>query len=274
MRSCVRRVSSALLLALALTSLSAGARAAELYVSGNLGISFAKGDADYSNSLGLELGGSDDDQSPVYGGAIGMSFPLHELLPWRLRLPSFDIPYYPGKAWHVSGSEDWRFPGWRTQFEIEGQTGRDFEIITDGPNEFVPFVSRITSHSFMFNTRVDVPIQAPLHVFFGRLPFLEPVTLYGGAGVGASLNELESTDTTLGKDSDKGFTLAWQGKAGIGYALTDNVHLSLGYLYYDLGALDTGFGEAATAEMTVDLVAHEFTSGITIDFYRIPFLGE
>jgi opacity protein-like surface antigen len=274
MRRRVRRVSSALLSALAAVAFAHGARGAELYVSGNLGISFAQGDADYSNSLGLELGGSDTDQSPTYGGALGMSFPLHELLPWRLRLPSFDVPYYPGRAWHVSGSEDWRFPGWRTQVEIEAQTGRDFEIITDGPNELVPFVSNVTSHSFMANVRLDVPIQAPLHVFFGRLPFLEPVTLYGGAGVGSSLNELESTDTTLGKDSDKSFTFTWQGKAGIGYALTDSVHLSLGYLYYDLGELDTGFGESATAEMTVDLVAHEFTSGITIDFYRIPFLGE
>ena len=274
MRSSVRRLEPALLAALVLLLFSPAGHAAELYVSGNLGISFAEGEADYSNNLGLELGGSDSDQSPTYGGALGMSFPLRELLPWRLRLPSFDVPYFPGRSWHVAGSEDWRFPGWRTQVEIEGQTGRDFEIITDGPNALVPFVSRITSHSFMFNTRLDVPIQAPLHVFFGRLPFLEPVTLYGGAGVGSSLNEIESTDTTLGQDSDDDFALAWQAKAGFGYALTDSVHLSLGYLYYDLGELDVSFGETSTAKMSVDLVAHEFTSGITVHFYRIPFLGE
>src|SRR5262245_1689746 len=141
MRSSVSSSPPALLAAFALLLLAPAADAAELYVSGNLGISFAEGDADYSNSLGLELGGSDTDQSPTYGGALGMAFPLRELLPWRLRIPSFDVPYYPGRSWHVSGSEDWRFPGWRTQFEIEGQTGRDFEIITDGPNELVPFVS-------------------------------------------------------------------------------------------------------------------------------------
>ena len=275
MRSPDRR--SLLAAALLLVPLLApSARAAELYLSGNLGIAFAKGDVDYSNSLSPDLStsGSDGDNSPIYGGALGMSFPLRELLPWRLRIPSFDVPYFPGRAWHVTGSEDWRFPGWRTQFEIEAQTGRDFDLVTDGPSPLTPQVSNIKSSSFMFNTRLDVPIQAPLHVFFGRLPFLEPVTLYGGAGVGASLNEIESTDVTLGKDSDSGFTMAYQFKAGFGYALTDRIHLSLGYRYYDLGKLDVGFGAGNTAEVTAKLISHDFTSGISVYFYRIPFLGE
>jgi opacity protein-like surface antigen len=265
------------LAALALLAALAGApavRAADLYFSGGLGISAATGDIEGSNDLGISSSGSDDDSSPVYGGAIGISFPLSELMPWRMRMPSFDVPYFPGRSLHFSGSEDFRFPGWRTQFEIEAQTGRDFELITEGPSPLTANIANVSSSSFMTNFRLDFPIQAPLHVFFGRLPFLEPVTLYGGAGIGASLNEIEATDTALGSDDDSGFTFAYQASTGVGYALTDQIHLSLGYRYYDLGELETSFGAGTTGRLSADVVAHEFTSGLAVHFYRLPFLGE
>lgn len=271
MRSSVHFPLAALLLLAALAAPPA-ARAADLYVTGTLGISSATGDNKATNNFNVNSSGSDDDSSPVYGGAIGMSFPLHELIPFRLRIPTFDVPYWPGRSLHFAGSEDFRFPGWRTALEIEGQTGRDYEIITEGAQAFVPVVSNVTSHSFMTNFRLDVPIQAPLHLFFGRLPFLEPVTLYGGAGVGASLNEIQATDNANGEDSDEGFTMAYQFKAGLGYALTDRVHLSLGWRYYDLGELEVGVGGQG-AQVSTEVVAHELTSGLTYHFYRIPFLG-
>ena len=171
---------------------------------------------------------------------------------------------------------DWtRFPGWRTSVEVEAQTGRDFELITEGASLVAPVISNVSSHSFMANFRLDIPISAPLHVFFGRLPMLEPVTLYGGAGAGASLNEIEASDSVVGKDSDEGFTFAHQYKAGIGYALTDRIHLSVGYRYYDLGELEVGFSNGgAAAKVSTEVVAHEMTSGITVHFYRVPFLSE
>jgi hypothetical protein len=201
-----------------------------------------------------------------------MAFPLSELIPWRLRIPSFEVPYFPGRALHFAGSEDFRFPGWRTSLEIEAQTGRDYEIITKGPSPITPVIANVTSSSFMANFRLDVPIQAPLHVFFGRLPMLEPVTLFGGVGAGASLNEIEASDSALGKDSDEGFTFAHQFKAGIGYALTDQIHVSVGWRYYDLGELEVGFG-GGNAKVSSEVVANEFTSGLTWHFYHLPILS-
>ena len=258
----------------ALAGAAPAARAADLYFSGGLGISAATGDIDGSNDLGITSSDSDDDSSPVYGGAVGISFPLSELMPWRMRIPSFDVPYFPGRSLHFAGSEDFRFPGWRTQFEIEAQTGRDYELITEGPSPLTAKIANVSSSSFMTNFRLDFPIQAPLHVFFGRLPFLEPVTIYGGTGIGASLNEIEATDTALGSDDDTSFTFAYQASTGIGYALTDQIHLSLGYRYYDLGELETSFGAGTTGRLSADVVAHEFTSGLAVHFYRLPFLGE
>jgi hypothetical protein len=271
---CPDRFALAALAALLALAAAPAAPAAELYVTGGLGYSLATGDTKSDNSASTPSSGSDSDSSPVFGGALGMSFKLSELIPLRMRIPSFDIPYFPGKSWHVAGSEDFRFPGWRTSWEIEGQTGRDFELITKGPSIVTPVIANVSSHSFMTNFRLDVPIQAPLHVFFGRLPFLEPVTLYGGGGVGASLNELEASDSVVGKDSDQGFTFAYQFKGGIGYALTDTVHLSFGYRYYDLGELEVGFSNGgSTAQVSTEVVAHEVTSGITVHFYRVPFLS-
>jgi opacity protein-like surface antigen len=267
-----RRALAALLL-LAPLSLPAVASAADLYLSGGVGISAATGDTRSTNSLDVNSHGSDDDTSPVYGGAIGMSVPLSELVPWRMRIPSFDIPYFPGHSLHVAGSEDFRFPGWRTSFELEGQTGRDFQIITNGPSPITPVISKVTSSSFMANFRLDVPISAPLHIFFGRLPMLEPVTLYGGVGAGASLNEIEASDSVFGKDNDTGFTFAHQYRAGIGYAITDQMHVSLGWRYYDLGKLEVGFG-GGNAKVSTDVVTNEFTSGLTWHFYHVPFLSE
>jgi opacity protein-like surface antigen len=271
--ACAQRAVAACAL-LAALAVAPAARAAELYFSGGLGISAARGDVDGTNDLGISSSGSDDDSSPVYGGALGIAFPLTELVPWRLSIPSFDVPYFPGRSIHFAGSEDFRFPGWRTQFEIEAQTGRDFDLVTSGPSPLTKNIANVTSSSFMTNFRLDIPIQAPLHVFFGRLPMLEPVTLYGGAGVGASLNEIKATDTALGSDKDSGFTFAYQFKTGLGYALTDTIHLSLGYRYYDLGELETSFGAGTTGQLSADVVAHELTSGIAVHFYRIPFLGE
>lgn len=269
------RVSLAALAALVALCAAPAVHAADLYVSGGLGISAATGDTKATNSASTPSSGSDDDSSPVYGGSIGMAFKLSELIPVRMRIPSFDVPYFPGKSWHVSGSEDFRFPGWRTSIEVEAQTGRDYELITKGPSLITPVIANVSSHSFMANFRLDVPIQAPLHVFFGRLPMLEPVTLYGGVGAGASLNEIEASDSVVGKDSDSGFTFAHQFKAGIGYALTDRIHLSAGYRYYDLGKLEVGFSSGgSTAQISSEVVAHEMTSGITVYFYRVPFLSE
>ena len=114
--------------------LSAGiANAADLYLGGAAGFSNATGDASGSNVLtGGTAAGDDDDASPLYGGSLGIAVPLSDVIPWALRIPSFDIPYWPGRSIHVTGSEAFRFPGWTTLIEAEAMTERKFDFDTPG----------------------------------------------------------------------------------------------------------------------------------------------
>ena len=250
------------------------ASAADLFVAGRAGFSNATGEGEGTNALvGPSLTGDDDDASPVYGGSLGVAVPLSDVVPWSMRIPAFDIPYWPGRSIHVSGSEDFRFPGWRTLIEAEAMTGREFRFSTPGSSALTPYNSEVTSTSFIGNVRLDVPIQAPMTALFGRLPMLEPLTLYGGGGVGVGWNEIEVSDT-VNSGSDDAFDLAYQFTAGIGYALSDQTHLSVGWRFYDLGKVETDLDQGPNqGAFSADVSAHEFTTSLRFHFYHIPFFG-
>lgn len=253
---------------------ASGAWAADLYVGGIAGFSNAVGKGSGSNPLiGSFPGGDDKDSSPLYGGTLGIAVPLSDVLPWAMRIPSFDIPYWPGHSLHVEGSESFRFPGWSTLIEAEAVTGRHWSFLTPGPAANSPERSELTTTSFIGNVRLDVPIQAPLHVLFGRLPMLEPVTLYGGGGVGAGWNKLDGLDA-LNSGSDTSFGLAYQFMAGIGYAMSDQLHLSLGWRYLDLGRVKAELDvNPNPTSFRADVTANEFTTSIRFQFYHVPFFG-
>lgn len=264
-------IASAGLLAL---GVAAGAHAADLYASGAAGFSYASGSGSARNDLiGAGASGDDEDASPLYGGALGIAVPLSDVIPWALRIPSFDVPYWPGRSLRVEGSESFRFPGWRTLIEAEAITGREYNFTSPGTSGLTPYQSEMTSTSFMGNVRLDVPIQTPLNALFGRLPMLEPVTLFGGGGVGVAWNEVAASDT-VNRGTDDTFELAYQVTAGLGYALSDQVHLSFGWRYFDPGEVKVDVSQGPNlGSFTADFAAHEVTTSVRFHFYHVPFFG-
>jgi len=261
---------------LATIGLATGVQAADLYFGGAAGFSNATADATGSDILsGGSFSGEDDDASPIYGGTLGIAVPLSDVIPWALRIPSFDIPIWPGKSLHVAGTESFRFPGWRTLIEAEAITGRKFDFSTPGLSPTTPYQGELNSTSFLGNVRLDVPIQAPLTALFGRLPMLEPVTVYFGGGVGMGWNDLAAADTGgLNAGDDETFDLAYQYGAGVGYAMSDQLHLTLGWRYYNAGELEVDLNTAPTpGKYEIELGSHEFTTQLRFHFYHVPFFG-
>jgi opacity protein-like surface antigen len=251
------------------------AGAADVYLAGTLGISSAAGDARGFNSLaGVSSSGTGNDSSPVYGTALGMLFPLNAALPWRMRIPGFAIPYWPGRALRYEGSEDASFPSWQTRFELEWLGGRDFEISSPGANASLPYRSDVSGSSLMAVLRLDVPVQAPITAMFGRIPIFEPLSIFGGGGVGIGFTKVKASDTVVSGSQDS-MGLAYQVTAGMGYALTESVHWSVGWRYVDLGDVSMTLTDGLTdrGSFSIDLGAHEFTTALRFSFWRIPFLG-
>lgn len=254
------------------------AQGSELYVSGELGVSQMAGDAVGTNDLvGISNSGKSEDASPVWGGGLGAIFPLNAMLPWRLRLPGFGVPYWPGHELRFDGREDVRFPDWKTRFEVEYLRGRDGELTTDSFNPFDAYRSDIKTWTVMGKMRLDVPVRAPIDALWGRVPFLEPLTIYMGGGAGLAFTDL-AVSTGLLVGDDRAQEIAWQGIAGIGYQLNERVTLSMGWRYHDFGKVKTQLNDASftnRGRYTVDLTAHEFTTGLSIWFWQLPpLLGE
>ena len=253
--------------------LGQAAAAADLFVSTKVGTSWGQGDGTGElDIVGIAGSGTDDDASPVYGGAFGIAVPLSDLMPYSMSLPSFDVPIWPGKALHFRGSEDFRFPGWRTVIEAETLWGRDFDFETASGSALNPFRTEVESASFLANFRLDVPIITPLTALFGRLPMFEPMTLYTGGGVGMSWNEI-TTKGPANFGSDDTFDFAYQYTAGFGYALTDQTHLSVGWRYFNLGELELDINDINTGTYDIEVGAHEVTTSLRFHFYHVPFFG-
>lgn len=260
----------------ALLAVPLTAAAADLFLRGDVGISAARGAAGGFNTfVPFVNGGSDEDSSPVYGGALGVAIPLNAAIPLRLRIPACGVPYWPGREWRFGGSEDWRLPDWETRLEVEGLFGRDFELSTAGFTPEVPYRSEVSSWSVMGNLSLDVPIQAPINALFGRIPLLEPLSLFGGVGLGLANNKLSTSDSIV-SGRGKSTQLAHQFMAGIGYALTERVRLNFGWRYVDLGNVDVSVTDllASRGKFGLDLTAHELNTSLRVNFYHLPFLGD
>jgi len=240
------RTSHALLLSALALALAGPAPAGELYLSGQLAISTGTGESGGATPF-FPNTGSDSDSSPAYGGALGFSFSPREVLPEQSWLPKAAV-----------------------RFEFEGVGGRDYEFLTVGAD---PYYTQVSSWSFMNNLWVDVPLDRAIAWAFGRIPVLEPLYAYGGAGVGFTSTEAKTTDNvSFGMDDKIGFS--WQAGAGLGYALTEFVSLQLGYRYQDLGDFELAlFAPQPFGTYTLDLAAHEFTSAVKVNFFRVPLPG-
>jgi opacity protein-like surface antigen len=264
----IHRSTAATLVALALALGAGPAVAAELYASGHVGYSIGTGEGSGSNELVGQTGNGDDgDTSPMYGGAFGIAVPLSQAI------PTFDLPYWPGRSLRINGRESFRLPGWRTLFEAEAITGRDFEFNIPGFSPLTPAVTEVESTTFLGNVRLDVPIQAPLNLLFGRLPMLEPVTIYMGGGAGVAWNDISTSDT-VNAGSDDSFEIAWQAGGGLGYAISDALHASIGYRYLDMGSAEIKFEAGPEGQFDADVTAHEVTASLRFHFYHVPFFGK
>jgi opacity protein-like surface antigen len=240
------------------------ARAADLYLAGDLGISWFGGEGTGTNNIvGVSNTGSNDDVTPVYGAALGTVFPLNAVLPWQMRMP---------------GGDEWQFPEWEVRTEVEHLRGRDAEIATPSFNALDTYRVDAESWTVMGKARLDVPLRTPIRAVMGRVPFFEPASLYlgGGAGIGVSRMRV-NTGVLTGKDNDRQ-QFAWQALAGIGYDLTERVKISFGWRYLGLGEAKTPLFDSTNAvrgRYKIDLEAHEFTTSLAVRFWQLPpLLGE
>jgi len=243
------------------------ARAADLYLAGDLGISWFGGEgAGTNNIVGVTNRGSGDDVTPVWGVALGTVFPLNAALPFRWRMPGF------------AGGEETQLPDWEVRTEVEHLRGRDAELATPSFNALDTYRVDAESWTVMGKLRLDVPLRTPVRAVLGRVPFLEPVSLYVGGGAGLGVSRMRvNTGVLFGKDTDRQ-EFAWQALAGVGYDLTERVKFSVGWRSLDLGQAKTRLLDSTNTDRgryKIDLEAHEFTASLSVRFWRLPpLLGD
>ena len=234
-----------------------------IYVSGGLGISGALLDTDgvVRGTPDVALDNNDDDSSPLVDGAVGLEIPMDELLP---------------REWLM----DIRLPNWPVRFELEAAGLREFEVETDqnqsGGETYFTNWSATTS---FVNAWLDIPlveIWRPVQYLGGlgrqlRLrQWLEPGSFFLGSGIGFSYLDINGTSNVLSGNEEL-FAFAWNVGAGVNYALTDKVDLSVGYRYVGLGEQDVDIelgGVDFGDKLTYDPQIHELRVQIRIQVFE------
>lgn len=225
---------------------------AEFSVSGRLGISSTAVNAGGSTPF-FTISGSDEDASPAWGGTLGFAFALNEIAP-RIRIPQLDeVP----------------LPAWKIRFELEGLTGREYEFRTDGGDGFF---TDATTRTFLANLWLDVPLYAAMRPLLGRVPALEPLSIYVGAGIGRANLEVETTDNFSEGQIDESSTAIQYG-LGLAYALTPRTTVSFGVRTLDLGDVDVPLSfqpGTVSGSHEFELQTREFVTALRHDFYTAP----
>ena len=137
----------------------------------------------------------------------------------------------------------------------------------------------IARTTLLVNSWLDIPLielWRPVQYLggLGRQPrlrrWLEPGSFFLGWGVGLSVLEIDGSDNVALSGSDDIYDFAWNVGAGVNYALTDKVDLSIGYRYLGLGKqkidLDDG-GGAPGGDVEFDPDVHEFRMQIRVEVY-------
>ncbi len=143
--------------------------------------------------------------------------------------------------------------------------GPDFGDPINGPHPVVvdPMHTSLKSYTLMFNGYKD------LGNYGGFTPYL-------GAGVGVAyhiLDEVYFTDNpnlTNRIEGNRDLAFAWSLMAGVGYQLSANTVLDVGYRYIDMGRIESGRVDSAgfvnpKVELD-DIDAHEFKVGLRYHF--------
>ena len=229
--------------------LGAPAFAAEFYVAGSLGGSGGDGTASASSDVFGNVEGDDVDSSPAYGATLGLAFGIDEALP---------------------SIKQYEMPSWIVRTELEWLTGRDYEFITQGVGANDNFTTQFEAWTVMPNFSLEIPIREPVRWAFGRIPVLEPMSIYANLGLGVSSYDFHASDNNSDA-SDNGLNFAWQGGAGITYTLTDTTSFVLGWRYLALGDVEADLENInPEGDYELEVSSHEVVAGLRINFYAAP----
>jgi opacity protein-like surface antigen len=213
----------------------------DLYLSGNVGGSFAKGRASGSifqtlPDAGVAIfaqTGNDRDEDVFGGGSLG----LH---------------YHPGRV------------GIRA--EIEGQAARGYDLGTDIDVTWLP-----PGIGLIGTPRLRTKVNT--WAMFGNIwldfPLTESLSLFAGGGVGFAVTDMTSGSSffAVSDKTREDTTWAWQTGGGISIAATDWLAFDLGYRFVDLGEPDLKFRMLdAPSDLEMHLQSHDVTLGVRMNF--------
>lgn len=203
--------------------------------------------------IGLEAGANWIDETQfVYEGDDPTEFGLNPLF------FSDTIDFDTG--WAALGTVGYAFDSnWRIEGEI-GFRQNDADIFFQGKNDDFTNRGDLTEYSAMVNVLYDIPVAEKLHV---------------NVGLGAGADFTQFDDGRGFKDND--VTFAYQAIAGLTYAITGRLDLTLTYRYLHVNEPDyadtvTGFSNAYSLD---NLEKHTVTVGLRYDLYEdeAPFVA-
>ena len=137
--------------------------------------------------------------------------------------------------------------GFRTEFEL-GFRRNDVDSISGGGSG----TGDLTGWSAMANALYDFKVNGPLQPYVGIGAGVAHLDLSGATpSVGTSIND---TDTAF----------AWQGMAGVSYAVSERVKLTLGYRYFAVP--DADFSGSTGTSFDSDYASHDVLFGVRYSF--------
>ena len=210
----------------------------KLYLSGIVGFSWAKGEADGENQCcfggpNQDNLGHDWDTTVFGGGALGLD---SDLGPVGLR------------------------------FEIEGQAARGYDMKTKGPlqspldgdfqTENSPYLLSTNSWAMFTNFWLDLPVTDAFDFYFG-----------GGVGFGVHDFTLQQKTIGIKDTSHDDLEFAWQVGSGFAYDVADWLTLDIGYRFARFGRVDIYLPPRLGGEYELKLESHDAILGVRINYY-------
>ncbi|MGE3148326.1 MAG: outer membrane protein [Pseudorhodoplanes sp.] len=159
-------------------------------------------------------------------------------------------------SWTGGGGVGYKWRWFRTDVTLDYGTRADFHANSVfGPNDFS---ARVENFTALWNAYLD------LGTWWGFTPYI------GGGIGGTALYGIDfvrqSTPTAVVTPRNSNWNFAWAAAAGVGYNLTQNLVIDLGYRYLNLGDMTTEantFGNQLSIE---NVSAHEFRVGMRYMF--------